>query len=85
MKYLGVMISSDGNIKKEIESQIGSTVRMIGWVQVKQGCEGGNEIQPKNPLNAMRSLTYNFAVLIECRGTWMTSSIRDSHIFSLSD
>ena len=30
MKYLGVMISSAGNIKMETESQIGSTVRMIG-------------------------------------------------------
>ncbi len=42
MKYRDVMISSDGNMKKEIKSWIGSAVRMIGGVRVKQGCEGGN-------------------------------------------
>ena len=29
MKYLGVTISSDGNMEKEVEARIGSAVRMI--------------------------------------------------------
>ena len=30
MKYLGMMISSDGNMGKDAEVRIGSAVRMIG-------------------------------------------------------
>ena len=30
MKYLGVMISSDGSIEKEVEARIGSAARMVG-------------------------------------------------------
>ena len=30
MKYLRVMISSDGNMEKEVEAKIVSAVRMIG-------------------------------------------------------
>ena len=30
IKYLGVMISSNGNTEKDIEARIGSAVRMIG-------------------------------------------------------
>ena len=30
MKYLGVMISSDGSIEKEVEVRIGSAARMVG-------------------------------------------------------
>ena len=30
MKYLGLMISSNGNIEKEGEARIGSVLRMIG-------------------------------------------------------
>ena len=30
MKYLGVMISSDGNMEKEVEARIRSAVRMFG-------------------------------------------------------
>jgi len=30
MKYLGVMISSDGDMEKEVEARIGSAERMIG-------------------------------------------------------
>ena len=30
MKYLGVMISSDGSIEKEVEARIGCAVRMVG-------------------------------------------------------
>ena len=34
MKYLGVMISSDGNMEKEVvEARIGSAVRMIGGMR----------------------------------------------------
>ena len=32
MKYLGVMISSNLSMEKEIEAQIGSAVRMIGGI-----------------------------------------------------
>ena len=30
MKYLGVMISSDGSMDKEVEERIGNATRMIG-------------------------------------------------------
>ena len=30
MKYLGVMISSDASIEKDVEAVIGSAVRMVG-------------------------------------------------------
>ena len=30
MKYLGVMISSDGSIEEEVEARIGSAARMVG-------------------------------------------------------
>ena len=30
MKYLGVMISSDGNIENKVEARVGSAVTMIG-------------------------------------------------------
>ena len=30
MKYLGVMLSSDGRMQKEMEARIGSATRMIG-------------------------------------------------------
>ena len=30
MKYLGVVISADGNMEKEVEARIGNATRMIG-------------------------------------------------------
>ena len=30
MKYLGVLISSDGSMEKEVEARIGSATRVIG-------------------------------------------------------
>ena len=46
---------------------------------MKEGTKSNQE-NPLKIMNATRALTYDFAVSIECRGTWRTSSISDSHL-----
>ena len=53
MKYLGVMISSDGNMEKEVEPRIGSAVRMFGGMS--EAVLRRKELSKKTKLNVMNA------------------------------
>ena len=64
MKYLGVMIGSDGRMEKEVEARIWDAIRMIG---------GLNDVLRRKELSKNTKLTVvNITLLYGCE-TWTLS------------
>ena len=77
MKYLGVLISSDGSMEKEVEARIGSATRVIGGMNeiVLRRKELSRNTKLKKVLNAVMMLT----VMYECE-KWSLSKQQQSQV-----
>ena len=76
MKYLGVMISSDGNMEKEVEGRIGSAVRMIGGMS--EAVLRRKELNKKNILKVMNA-TMLPTLVYGCE-VWSLSKHQESRV-----
>ena len=76
MKYLGVMISSDGNMGKEAEVRIGSAVRMIGGMS--EAVLQWKELSKKTKLKVMNA-TILPTLVYRCK-VWKLSKHQESRV-----